>query len=152
MVTKYSIVHLVGMHNRIRPTPQLDRILHIAAKDIARISVNSLHHRAVIVKSITALNAEMKKKQNTIIVYPMISSVVRNDSCLLPTYNMPPYDTVSYRNLYFAVPALGYERLLITNDLRHDILLEYAKIPTMIEYPIAGTDMQKENLLREFLC
>lgn len=152
MVLRYSIVHVIGLHNRIRATNQMNRLVQLSAQDIGRISKNTFGFRAVVVQTMTHLQNELKQKKNNIVIVPLVTSLVHRDAALMNLYNMNPPTEVSYRNLYFYITPIGIERKLTLQDRRCTDLLEEFHIPMIPEYPLAGTELQKENLLRKYLC
>ena len=152
MVLRYSIVHILGLHNRVRANNQINRLVELSAQDIGRISKDLLNLRPVITKDIVSLQKELQLKKNNVVIFPITTSIVYKDAALLPLYNMNPPSEVSYRNLYFYVPALGYDRVQTLQDVHCAQILKEIKMPIIPEYPIAGTEIQKENLLRKYLC
>lgn len=151
MVLRYSIVHILGLHNRIRATNQMNRLVQLSAQDIGRISKDVFGFRPILVQTMTSLEHELKQKKHNVLIFPMITSLVHKDAALMPLYNMNPPTQVSYRNLYFYVPPIGHERKQTLQDIRCMELLQDYKIPSIPEYPLAGTEIQKENLLRKYL-
>lgn len=149
-MVKYSIVHILGLHNRVRASPQVDRLVNLAAHDIYRISTMYLGNRSFVCKDMSSLMTQINKKQNTVLIYPILSTI--NKGPLVPLYNINPCTKVSYRNLYFSVPGIGYERIESVEDIQNSLLLEQIQMQDIPEYPIAGTEIQKENLLEEYLC
>jgi len=104
------------------------------------------------VQTMTHLQNELKQKKNNIVIFPLVTSLVHRDAALLPLYNINPPTEVSYRNFYFYIPPIGKERLQTLQDERCMELLEEFQIPSIPEYPLAGTEIQKENLLQKYLC
>ena len=152
MVLRYSIVHVLGLHNRIRATNQMNRLVQLCSQDIGRISKDALGFRPIIVQTMTHLQNELKQKKNNIVIFPLVTSLVHRDAALMTLYNMNPPTEVSYRNLYFYIAPIGIEHKLTLQDERCMELLEEFQIPSIPEYPLAGTEIQKENLLQKYLC
>ncbi len=149
MVLRYSIVHVLGLHNRIRVSKQVNSLVQLSVHDIGRISKHTFGFRPVIVQDMTSLFKEIQQKKNNVILVPMTTSLIYKDAPLIPLYNMNPPTEVSYRNFYFYIPGIGHERV---QNIECQDLLKQMKMPSIPEYPIAGTEMQKENLLRKYLC
>jgi hypothetical protein len=151
MVLRYSIVHVLGLHNRIRATNQINHLVQLSAQDICRISKDVFGFRPVVVQTIMSLQHELKFKKNNVLILPIATSLVHKDTTLMSLYKMNRPIDICYRNLYFYIPPIGHERQQTLQDIRCMELLKYHKIPSIPEYPLAGTEIQKENLLRKYL-
>ena len=178
-MVKYSLVHIVGIHHLVKTPPHLSKMVTMAALDINRILSSRFDTNSVILNSMTQIDTVLKTKQHEVILYPMPSVAVSYEGPIFPRYNFgaPARTPISYRNVYFYIPALGYESWMRTKGWRNqkkeergllarnkefntqdllyaiqqkercDELLEKLGITAMPEYPLAGTEIQKENLL-----
>lgn len=176
-MVKYSLVHIVGIHHLVRAPPQMSKMVMMAALDMNRILSNRFQTSSVILNSMTQVQSALKAKHHEVLLYTMPSVAVSQEGPVFPRYNFgaPIRTPGSYRNVYFYIPAIGYERwiqtkgertakkkgLVVSNEQmkaqdllyaiqqkeRCDELLEKLGIAAMPEYPIAGTEIQKENIL-----
>lgn len=179
-MVKYSLVHIVGIHHLIKTPPQLSKTVMMSALDMNRILSERFQINSVILSSITQVQAALKTKNHEVILYPMPSVSITQEGPVFPRYNFgaPVRTHGTYRNVYFYIPTIGYERWIQTRGERSqkkslvksdeqmrsqdilyaiqqkercDEILEKLGISAMPEYPIAGTEIQKENLLIKHL-
>ncbi len=142
-----ALIHIIGFHNSIRCPKHLQKILPFVATDMQRILVTKLGKSTVVTKSIMGVQTALKLKEHECIVYTVPPSHVQKEGPLFPLYNFGPGQKLpgQYKNLYFYVPAIG-----ISNQLEKsfcDGWLEQLKVTRIPEYPLAGTELQKELLL-----
>ena len=125
----------------------MQKILPFIATDMQRILVNKIGKSTVITKTMMELQTALKMKDHDCIVHILPPSHVRKEGPVFPLYNFGAGQKLpgQYKNLYFYVPAIGASSQ-ITKSLCDD-WLEKLNVPRIPEYPLAGTELQKELLL-----
>ena len=136
----YAIISLIGKHNIIGATRQELRMSLITAEDMSRIFVKYYNNSNVITTNSIGSVYQSIRNKNNIILYLGNENSWNELTPIFPAYN---FNNKLYKNLYF------YTQKPVTRKPK-DIssMYEELQIPT---YPIAGTDMQKVNLLDTYM-
>jgi hypothetical protein len=114
--------------------------------DMDRIFKRYFRQTPFTATCIGQLYANMKTRQYPIVLFPGFKLQLQHNVPIYPSWNPPkPIRMVGdYRNLYFQI------RPTITSKEEFEEYKRY-EIPELPVYPIAGTDMQKVNLLEQYM-
>lgn len=152
MVFYHSLVNIIGLHTRIRASNQMNHLLEISAQDIERISKDILKLHPILVKDVTTLHENIQNKEYNVFILPIVSSLVhKRDQLCFPYYTIHPPSRLLCRTIFFHISPIGSEHKQTIFDIQNNNLLDGTQIANFPEYPIAGTELQKENLLRKYL-
>lgn len=140
------IINLIGKHNLVTANQRDMRYATMMIMDMERVFKGYFKQTPLTVFSIGQLYANMKTREYPIVLFPGFKLQIQHAVPIYPSWNPPKPIRMSgdYRNLYFQV------RPTITSAKDLTEYKEY-EIPELPIYPIAGTDMQKVNLLEGYM-
>jgi len=146
MSQQRCIINLMGKHNIVSATQRDLRYAATAMIDMDRIFKRYFKQTPFTATCIGQLYANMKTRQYPIVIFPGFKLQLQHNVPIYPSWNPPkPIRMVGdYRNLYFQV------RPTITSKEEYEEYKQY-EIPELPIYPVAGTDMQKVNLLEQYM-
>jgi hypothetical protein len=146
MTLQRCIINLIGKHNLVSATERDIRYAAMMTVDMERVFKKYFNQHPFTATCIGQLYANMKSRQYPIVLFPGFKLQLQHAVPIYPSWNPPkPIRMVGdYRNLYFQV------RPTITNSKEYSEYKTY-EIPELPVYPIAGTDMQKVNLLERYM-
>lgn len=140
------IINLIGKHNLVTATNRDMRYANTVTTDMERIFKTYFKQTPMVARSIIQLYANMHIRMYPFVIFPGFKLQIKNTVPIYPSWNPPkPIRMVGdYRNLYFQVKPI------ITNTKDYDEYKRY-EIPKLPIYPVAGTDMEKVNLLEKYM-
>ncbi len=138
----YAIISLLGKHNIIGASRQELRMAYLTADDISRIIVKYYNNSNVITTNSIGSIYQSIRNKNNVILYLGNENAWNELTPLFPSFS---FQNALYKNMYFYVQKpVGFSKVSQRVLEEH----EFPQIPT---YPIAGTDMQKVNLLDKYM-
>jgi hypothetical protein len=140
------IINLIGKHNLVTATQRDMRYATTIIMDMERVFKRYFKQTPLTVSSIGQLYANMKSREYPIVLFPGFKLQIQHAVPIYPSWNPPKPIRMAgdYRNLYFQV------RPTITNSEEYEEYKEY-EIPELPIYPVAGTDMEKCNLMENYM-
>jgi len=146
MAQTRCIINLIGKHNLVSATERDMRYAATMTMDMERVFKKYFNQSPLTVTTIGQLYGNMKTRKYPIVLFPGFKLQLQHAVPIYPSWNPPrPIRMVGdYRNLYFQV------RPSITTKEEFNEYKQY-EIPELPVYPVAGTDMQKVNLLEPYL-
>jgi hypothetical protein len=114
--------------------------------DMERVFKTYFKKTPSTVLSIGQLYANMKTREYPIVIFPGFKLQIQHAVPIYPSWNPPKPIRMAgdYRNLYFQV------RPTITSSEEYEEYKTY-EIPKLPIYPVAGTDMEKCNLMDKYM-
>jgi hypothetical protein len=146
MVQQRCIINLIGKHNLVTATQRDIRSTSVMLVDMERVFKKYFNQSPLIATNITQLYATMRSRTHPFVIFPGFKLQLQHAVPIYPSWNPPKPIRMAgdYRNLYFQV------RPVTTTPKDVEDYLHY-EIPKLPIYPIAGTDMEKVNLLEQYM-
>jgi hypothetical protein len=140
------ILNLIGKHNLVTATNRDMRYAATATMDMERIFKKYFKQTPLTATTISELYANMKSRQYKIVVFPGFKLQIQHNVPIYPSWNPPkPIRMVGdYRNLYFQIRPVISSKEELEEYKRYEI-------PELPVYPVAGTDMEKCNLMDKYM-
>jgi hypothetical protein len=140
------IINLIGKHNLVTASQRDMRYANTVTMDMERVFKTYFKKTPSTVLSIGQLYANMKTREYPIVIFPGFKLQIQHAVPIYPSWNPPKPIRMAgdYRNLYFQV------RPTITSSEEYEEYKTY-EIPKLPIYPVAGTDMEKCNLMDKYM-
>jgi hypothetical protein len=140
------IINLIGKHNLVTATNRDMRYAATVTMDMERVFKQYFTQTPLTATTISELYANMKSRKYPIVLFPGFKLQLQHAVPIYPSWNPPkPIRMVGdYRNLYFQIRPVISSREEFEEYKRYEI-------PELPVYPVAGTDMEKCNLMDKYM-